>query len=421
MPSGFVGLSAGQYLNVFGTVTPGDGGGTGPTVSLSAGQYLNVYGTVTSGPGTPANPMFDPVSATSPYSVDFGALAATTIPAPSLGEGTKSLWVLIEPSQRATLSASFAADQGFFVGFELWAVPTDEPLTDVEDATFLDAEGGSTFTFPVGEGGAYLLRVYPIDAGDDAGTGTLTWSLTPRADGDIQLDSEPVAYDSPAWLRISVFSATEDGDIEFDIAGQTVITLTADESGRVVDESVPVPDLPTGTYVLVARDVTTGQESSVTFGVEQLTNDPSADPPPAGPTIPPTSEAVVRWVFELPAPGAEVYVFPNNPQDMSSPHAERVLNADHTTAPDGQALLFEGEPVPVQWTVSGFCFDQDHYEALEHWQSLNRRFFAVDHLQRAWVVTFESLDWTPVRDPQRPWAHRYTAKFLVYEGPVPLP
>lgn len=406
-------LSATSILSVDGTISrPG-------AAALTATSVLTVQAVVYI-PGSLINPW----PGTSPELVDFAQGDDTVTPPAQAGDPlARDVWYRIESVSSSTMTLTWAG--AFTVGFEVWAAPPAGLAEGVEDLTLYQFGAGPTMGVATGEGQAYYVRIHPMDDANNAGTGTLSWSFAARADGVLELLVDPVAYDSPSWLRISVLSATDDGEVEFEIDSILVFSEFADETGTIVGFTVPVPGLTVGVHTLLARDVTTGQEDSSTFEVVLTTATPDVDPLPLGPTTPASPDEVIRWVFEdvLPVgeivPG-EVYTFPNNPSSMSTPHAPRVLNAEHTTAPDGQAIIWEGAGVPVEWNIEGFCFTQAHAQALERWQAQNRRFWAVDHLQRAWVVTFETLDWTPVRDTKRAWSARYRAKLFIYSGPVDL-
>lgn len=235
-------------------------------------------------------------------------------------------------------------------------------------------------------------------------------------DPGIQASVQTTVVETPAWLDVSVSSATPESGLEFYVDGDLVFTVTADDAGQAVGTSVPLGELAAGLHDLMVVDVATSESVTVEFTVlADPAPIPAGPPSPVAPSPPPE---VNRWTFEVPREGGEVYVLPINPSRMSSPHAARVFTLEHTTSPAGQPLTFEGEPRAVEWTVEGSCLTEAFFDALERFQAMNERFYVVDHLDRGWLVTFESLDWTEVRDRMRPWNHRYRAKFLIYAGPL---
>jgi hypothetical protein len=358
-----------------------------------------------------------------PQPIDFatGSLSGVA-KAAAADSASKDLWFGITSTASSLLTLTWAGS--FAAGLELWAAPDDGTLTSVDEITLLDDAVGQ-LAAATGEAQYYLVRVYPLDDANNAGTGSLDWAFTVRPEGLLELSVDPIAYDTLAWLRVAVLSATAEGDVEFYVDGVLVLTEAADESGTIVGFTVPIPDVTAGLHTLTAVDVTSGQSSAQEFEVVVYTASGSVDPPELGPTTPASVNEVIRWVFEQVLPigsvgSGETYTFPNNPSSMTTPHAPRIVTPDHTVAPDGQPILWEGLGPPVDWSIEGFAFERAHVEALERWQSQNRRFWVVDHLQRAWAVTFEALDWTLVRDSRHPWAARYKAKFFIYEGPVAL-
>jgi hypothetical protein len=72
----------------------------------------------------------------------------------------------------------------------------------------------------------------------------------------------------------------------------------------------------------------------------------------------------------------------------------------------------------VDWEFAGYLDTEADLEALNAWLALNKRFYLIDHRQRNWVVTFVSFDPQPKRVFATPYAHTYTVKALIYEGPV---
>lgn len=106
-----------------------------------------------------------------------------------------------------------------------------------------------------------------------------------------------------------------------------------------------------------------------------------------------------RWVFQDLRPielgGIGSYVFPHNPEEMDSPKVERPLTAKHTVAVDGMFHIYEASRQPKSWKMSGFCPTQEHRLAIEAYRDINRRFWAIDHRNRAWKVVFADASFTP--------------------------
>ncbi len=122
--------------------------------------------------------------------------------------------------------------------------------------------------------------------------------------------------------------------------------------------------------------------------------------------------AFKRWTF-YDANGS--YLFPNNPNAMTSPFGERNIAWKTTTAVDGQVLLFEGARQPVEWTFSGDILDAVHYEALRSWvyDRIGRRVTVTDHFGRGITCILRRFDPTPQRAVGRYWRHTYTIAAIV--------
>jgi hypothetical protein len=399
-------------------VAAGSGDNSGfapPSLTMSAGLTLTLAGGVYR-PGSLYNAI---LLSTSPEAVDFTDFASSPVPEPEDGDlAAVDAWYRYESLGSDTVTLTWT---GVSVGLEVWIISFDDVFTDIDEATLVGSGVGPTLAFSAGEDQAYLIRVHPMDDADNAASGSLAWATVARpASGALNLEAGEIVYDTPAWLTASILSATPDGEVQFEIDTVLVLTTTADDAGTIPTLAIPAGVLLTvGTHTLLARDVTTGVEDSVEFEVESLTMEPDADPPSVGPATPATG-GVIQWIFELPDPGGMTFTFPHNPTEMTSPFSRRVLNPEFTAAPDGQPIIFEGEPVATEWGATGVVFTQAHYEALEAWHVLNRRFYAIDHHERAWLVTLEDVSWSAKRDPSRPWAHGYSLKFLIWGGPYEL-
>lgn len=238
----------------------------------------------------------------------------------------------------------------------------------------------------------------------EAGDGT-----TPsNGGGDILLEVTSDVDSTPSWVRVNVTNGDPDGtaDITVDDDPTVLLSVDLDESGQAIGVSVPLEELDPGEHVL-----RTGVAIATFIVATGPVVYPVARVPDRTPVPPPE---VNRWALQDPTSDGVTYVFPINPARMSSPHAARVFTTDHTSAADGQPLIFEGFPVGVDWSFEGTVQTQDFYDSLEAFLASGRRLFCFDHLDRAWEISLESIDWEPVRDSRHPWAHRYKAKAIIY-------
>lgn len=280
------------------------------------------------------------------------------------------------------------------------------------------------------------------------GAPTWVWEVgTISFGGDYPLQltiSDDVIYQSPASLHVTVANGTPNAQVTFSVSGSSAenMVINLDESGAANLVNVPV-DVPTpGTYVLLAftgspasigdgeigggfiglPDSTDTAESAelatANFVVQQVDNSgglvlPNYGPPP---NVQPSS-GVKKWVFQDPAT-AETYHFEINPNQMTSPFAQRQITYQATTAIDGNKLAWEGQEAAVQWQFEGYIRSQTEYDAFVFWRNKRNRIWVTDHYGRAWLGYITNFDAKPRRSMNVPWSHTYTMTFLIFGGPV---
>lgn len=269
----------------------------------------------------------------------------------------------------------------------------------------------------VSQGVVYYVRVLPTTT-TYTDTGTVNWLSTARV-GILQVTADAAVDTTPSSLVASVANGTPGDGVAFSVDGGPVLTTsTLDSTGAALGTSVSLPALSAGTHTLIAA-TNTGYGTwtfTVTNAAAAYPSSRPADTAPAAVT----QTGVVRWVLQDPTSGGAQYIFPINPHKMSAPHAARVFATEHTTAPDGQPLTFEGSPVGVDWNLEGFCRTQEFHDTLEDFLALPRRVYLIDHLSRAWTVTVETIAWTRLNEAYNDWAFTYQLKVLIYEGPTQL-
>lgn len=274
-----------------------------------------------------------------------------------------------------------------------------------------------TLKFPISSGLRFFIRLHPHDSAT-TGVVTVTRVSGPRPPIPGGLDIPDVVDQTPGWIPVEVAAGSTDGVMNFTVDDDPAIITTRqlDASGNLVGSSVILPALAAGLHVLHMTDAFWGTVVDRSFTV---TRDPLAtpDPPPPEPVpvFDPDPVALVRkWQLVDPLAPRYTYTVPINPDSMSTPHAARVYSAQHSTSPTGRTITFEGGAIAVDWDVSGTVLTQEYYQAWEHFQALNRRFWVIDHLGRVWVVTMESFEATPKKSQTNPWAFTYKAKFKIY-------
>lgn len=288
-------------------------------------------------------------------------------------------------------------------------------------ATLILVEAGLS-GYIVAEGVRYNLRFRPMATGT-YGSLTCTREFAERVPEFTLTIPDDVLDQTPALLRVSVTNGTPDAEVTFTLQDweaetETVVWVdTLDETGVLADAYIPIPALPADYYGLL---VTTAYED--TEGEFSIDADPfAAGDPFTGPSPVPVLQAGVRrWIIQDPTGTLDDYTFGHNPAEMSSPHPARTITLETTTASDGQPLSFEGAARAVSWTFKGELFDEDTVRALAAYVTSDRRWYLIDHRNRAWTVTFENFDAAPVIKINQPWAHTYTMSCLIHAGPEQL-
>lgn len=129
--------------------------------------------------------------------------------------------------------------------------------------------------------------------------------------------------------------------------------------------------------------------------------------------------AVHRWALRD-VNTSEVFTFPQNPAEMTSPFPARNITVQATTAVDGQTILFEGASHPASWTFAGSCRTPEFYESLRSWVFEHPgRVQVTDHFGRVITCVLTGFDPVPKRSVGVYWRHNYTVTALVLSVGAP--
>lgn len=241
---------------------------------------------------------------------------------------------------------------------------------------------------------------------------------------------------APTVLTVVVSGGWADDDVEFAIDGNPVLTTKLDATGGMAPTSIGVNEAmgAQGSHLLSMTSLTyqAGFAVADTFTIETAPTpamivigsdaDPVLVPGAQSPT------GVYRWVLQdLHPNGLGSYVMPRNPASMTNPHYTRLLTQEHTTSVrDGKYHVAEVGQGAVEWQFGGFCHTQEFYDKLVAYYELPRRFYVIDHRNRAWTVVFTSLDFkarlrTNVDGSITDWAHDYQVSALIYDQDWKVP
>lgn len=258
------------------------------------------------------------------------------------------------------------------------------------------------------------------------GTGTLTLVTGYTQSFPLRV----VIYDddllrAPTSILVAVDDAAPGEVIRFRIDGKLVFETVAGPAGDLGPTSIPVSDqFLAGTHQLSAKQRT----SSTGRATFTLTKDPIPYPHiVADDTLPvlipqAMQHGVRHFVLQDLLPGGlGSYVMPISPATMSSPHSPREFVPHPTTALGGTFHMFEGSFKPHEWSLSGYCPDEDMYDSLVAFAELNRRFWVIDHRNRAWLVAPLGTELVTRRRQvglagvPTDWGHDYTMRLLILE------
>lgn len=247
---------------------------------------------------------------------------------------------------------------------------------------------------------------------------------------------DDVLYRAPTALTFMVSGGWADDDVEFAIDGTPVLTTKLNSMGALGPMSVSVNTTlgTAGSHLFTMTSLTyqAGYAVADTFTIEV---DPSpallvvgqdADPVAVPGAV--SSTGVYRWVLQDLHPGGlGSYILPRNPATMTNPHYQRTLAQEHTTSVrDGRYHIAEVGQGVLEWQFGGFCDSQEFYDKLVAYYELPRRFYVIDHRNRAWIVVFTSLDFkarlrTNVDGNITDWAHDYQVSALIYDQDWKVP
>lgn len=247
---------------------------------------------------------------------------------------------------------------------------------------------------------------------------------------------DDVLHRAPTSLTFSVAGGWPDDDVEFAIDGTPVLTAKLDSMGALGPMSVAVNETlgTQGSHLFTMTSLTyqAGFAVADTFTIETASTPAliviGSDAQPVEVPGAQTPTGVYRWVLQdLHPSGLGSYVMPSNPSSMTSPHYTRLLAQEHTTSVrDGQYHVAEVGERAVEWRFGGFCRTQEFYDKLVAFYELPRRFYVIDHRNRAWVVVFTNLDFkarlrTNVDGSLTDWAHDYEVTALIYDQDWKVP
>lgn len=236
----------------------------------------------------------------------------------------------------------------------------------------------------------------------------------------------PVLNQAPGNIEASISGGTPEAVVDIKIDTVTVLTVTLDTDGNAGPLSVPVSNTlgTAGTHDLTAGTAATTFD--ITLDPTAFPVTPGADEPPSD--VSPVVGGVRKWVFQDPVIGAGgigYWVLPYNPKptDTTSPFPVKAFTSKHTTGNAGKWHIFQGQTPPKEWNFGGYLPRQEDVERLMEFRDLNRRFYIIDHRNRAWVCVLTHVEIVPrlrhtwVANHEEPlvtdWGHDYKVTAMI--------
>jgi hypothetical protein len=224
---------------------------------------------------------------------------------------------------------------------------------------------------------------------------------------------------TPYDVDVEVGNGDVDEAVTFNLYDSTtgewldLLSTETDEYGYVAC-AVPLPTVAAGDYELEVAGTTSTTSARLPFTIVRDALDETDDPDDeALPDLPATYGDPGTWrLVDLTPTAPRTYQLTRNPSRWTNPERPSFLEHEVTTAPDGNVLAWQGPDRSWTFEFSGYLDTQAEYEELEFWAGLRRRFWLIDHRERARFVTFEHFDARARIVPNVPWAHDYTIRVV---------
>ncbi len=292
-----------------------------------------------------------------------------------------------------------------------------------DDPNVSDVATAMVATTAIGRGEFIYIRVSPRD-GATLASFPVAYSLQAVGGLDLTLGSSNVGR-TPAVMAVSVSGADPNAVVTFEVLDGVTVVATSSTSangfGNVDSASVVIPALAVGSYSLRATSgaATDTEDFDVTLPPIGDAGSLGSSSPPSPGTQPPD---VVRWVIEDPSPGGlGTYTVPINPEKMTSPWPQRLLQTERTVADDGVEMTWASVEASTDWQFTGAVITQAHYDKINAYAALNRRIYITDHRSRTWIVGIREIAWEKIPAQTNEYAWRYTVSAEIFGTLTALP
>lgn len=108
-----------------------------------------------------------------------------------------------------------------------------------------------------------------------------------------------------------------------------------------------------------------------------------------------------------------VYSFVVNPNEFSPPGRDATISEEISTAPNGNAIVFQGRDKVQTGKMSGTVFTSQQYTDITIWMNKWVPLQLTDDLGNTWAIVIRKLSWDRVRRLRSPYRHNYSVEFTV--------
>lgn len=238
----------------------------------------------------------------------------------------------------------------------------------------------------------------------------------------------PIIEQAPDSVDFTISGGQPQTEATIDIDGTDLMTVYLDTNGELGVTSVALDEVlgTVGMHTLTVTQVTPFGTVTADGDFEVLNAAPTLPPEPEpddGPgTV--TPSPVTRWILRDLAPGGlGDYTLVINPKEMTAPHFSRTLTSKRSvldTRLGGQFHVYESAPQPREWSFSGYAPTEEMCNKLQAYQKINRKFWLIDHHNRAWKVVFVNVELVAklrhtYNGEVSDWGHNFTVNALVLD------
>lgn len=122
-----------------------------------------------------------------------------------------------------------------------------------------------------------------------------------------------------------------------------------------------------------------------------------------------------RWKF-TDLKTSQEHTLEVNPHDRDR-ELQKNFSTRRAVAPDGQAIIFQGEDALEEQTWTGKLHTQEQYEDLVDWYRRPVEIQVIDELARTWKVYIQRLSLKQAPWVTHPWRHEWTMTVLISDAP----